>query len=92
MILYDGIMLFLCLDAKETKVKGGETFYKEKLRKTALPHPNSLLFSSTFSKNIWNSPIFLINLQIAGYDNQYFAIESVGSLKTPATINVFLNI
>ena len=42
MILYGDIMLFLCLDAKEAKIKGGETFYKEKLRKTALPHPNSL--------------------------------------------------
>ena len=42
MILYDDITLFLCLDAKEAKIKGGETFYKEKLRKTALPHPNSL--------------------------------------------------
>ena len=42
MILFDDIMLFLCLDAKETKIKGGETFYKEKLRKTVLPHPNSL--------------------------------------------------
>ena len=42
MILFDDTMLFLCLDAKEEKIKGGETFYKEKLRKTALPHPNSL--------------------------------------------------
>ena len=41
MILYDDIMLFLCLDAKETKIKGGETFYKEKHSKPAVGFFNS---------------------------------------------------